>query len=309
MNRLTIVICTHDREGLLGRLLDTLAEVRLPVEGTEVLVIANACSDGTHALLDQRAQAFPIPLRWMAEPKPGKSNALNRALPQVTTPLVAFIDDDQRVDHGWIKALFDAADRHPDADLFCGRLIPDWDGTEPSWVHDHGPYRIYPLPTPDFAPSNDERWLQPTGPLPGGGNIVARIPWLTRVGPFATELGPVGHDLGGGEDVDWLYRAFAGGARLLYVPSMLQLHHVESDRLTVGYLMHKAYKRTAASVQLDRKGRGGVPAYIYRKLVGYMLAAVTAIGGDRRRFFLIRTAAAAGELVGHWRLRRAAKRK
>ena len=303
MTRLTIVIRTHDREGLLGLLLDTLAVARLPAGGAEVLVIANNCRDGTHALLAARAETFPLPLRWIAEPKAGKSHALNRALPEVATPLVAFVDDDQRVDEGWIEALFAAADGHPEADLFCGRLIPDWDGSEPPWVHDRGPYRIYPLPTPDFAPGDEERWLDPSGPLPGGGNIVAHLPWLARVGPFATELGPVGHNLGGGEDADWLRRAFAAGARLLYVPTMLQLHHVESERLTVGYLMQKAYKRTAASIGLDGHEAHGVPAYVYRKLAGYMLAALTAVDSDRRRFYLIRSAAAAGELVGHRRLR------
>ena len=39
---------------------------------------------------------------------------------------------------------------YPDADIFCGRILPDWDGTEPAWVHDTGEYRIYPLPVPRY---------------------------------------------------------------------------------------------------------------------------------------------------------------
>lgn len=297
---LTVLICTHDRAALLGQLLDSLDAAQRPAEGVELLVVANRCSDGTHALLEARA-ATPggrLPLRWVAEPTAGKSHALNRGMPEVRTPLVAFIDDDQRVDAAFLQACCDA-DRHfPQADLFCGRLLPDWTGSEPRWVHDQGRYRIYPLPTPNFDPGPQSRLLVAGGPLPGGGNIVARTPWLARVGPFATELGPVGHDLGGAEDADWLHRALGLGARLQYLPQLLQYHYVDAERLTVGYLMRKAYKRSAASVGLG-DAAGGVPAFAWRKLAAYAWSAATAFGADRRRFYLIRSAAAAGEIAGY----------
>jgi hypothetical protein len=49
------------------------------------------------------------------------------------------------------------------------------------------------------------------GPIPGGGNLVARLPVIGATGPFAIELGPTGHDLGGSEDADWILRACATG--------------------------------------------------------------------------------------------------
>lgn len=300
---LTVLICTHNRAALLERLLASLDAARRPPEGVQLLVVANRCSDGTHALLDARSAALGgshLPLRWIAEPTPGKSHALNRGMPEVQTPLVAFIDDDQRVDAGFLEAVRDADRSHPEADLFCGRLTPDWDGSEPPWVHDQGRYRIYPLPTPNFDLGPQPCALVAGGPLPGGGNVVARTPWLTKVGRFATNLGPVGHDLGGAEDADWLLRALGLGARLRYAPAMLQFHHVEAERLTVGYLMRKAYKRSSASIGLHAASSGlGVPAYAYRKLAGYALSALTALGSNRRRFYLIRSAAAAGEITGY----------
>jgi glycosyltransferase involved in cell wall biosynthesis len=298
---LTVLICTHNRAPLLGQLLDSLDAAKRPDEGVELLVIANHCSDETHAMLDARVAApnERLPLRWIAEPTAGKSHALNRGMPEVRTALVAFIDDDQRVAADFLLAVRDAARDHPEADLFCGRLTPDWTGTEPPWVHDQGRYRIYPLPTPNFDLGTEPRTLAAGGPLPGGGNIVARSPWLAKVGPFATDLGPVGHDLGGAEDAEWLRRALDAGATLLYVPAMWQLHYVDAERLTVGYLMHKAYKRSAASIGLQAAGPSRVPAYAYRKLAGYAWHALTALGADRRRFYLIRSAAALGEIAGH----------
>jgi len=47
-----------------------------------------------------------------------------------------------------------------------------------------------------------------------------------------------------------------------------------------------------------------VPKYLYRKIAEYGLKACTAIGQSRRRFYLVRTAAALGEIAGHLQQRR-----
>jgi glycosyltransferase involved in cell wall biosynthesis len=306
----TVLICTHNRVQLLGRVIESLNAARRPEEGVQLLVVANHCGDGTHDLLDAYVSApgDRLPLRWIAEPTPGKSVALNRALPELNTPVVAFVDDDQRVDAGYLEAIRDAVRHTPDADMFCGRLVPDWDGSEPPWVHDQGRYRIYPLPVPHFDLGPVSRPLSAEIAVPGGGNLFLRTHWLARVGPFATDLGPTGHDLGGSEDSDWVLRALRLGARLHYAPAVLQYHYVDTARLRLGYLMRKAYKRTASTVGLHDRApiKGGVPAYVYRKLAGYALSALTALGADRRRFYLMRSAAALGEIAGYHRLGRRA---
>lgn len=304
---LTVVICSHDRAELLRRCLDHLDAAQRPTEGVQVLVVANHCSDGTHAMLEARAgQAAAVDrlsLRWVAEPTKGKSHALNRALAEVDTPLLAFIDDDQRVDAGYLVAVCAAAREQPDAALLCGRLLPDWDGSEPRWVHETGPYRIYPLPVPTFDLGATPRWLTADIAVPSGGNAVVRTAWAARIGPFSTRLGPIGHDLGGSEDSDWFLRALQQGARLYYVPAAVQYHHIDGHRLRLRFLLRLTYKRTASTVGLpgSMPGPGGAPLWAWRKFAGYALRALTAWRGDRRRFYLMRSAAALGEIVGHRR--------
>lgn len=275
----------------------------------EILVIANACTDATHAFLDYYARQGGsdgrLPLRWEAEPVPGKSNALNRGLPLVTSGLVAFVDDDHRVDQGYLSHICEAAEAYPVADIFCGRILPDWDGTEPDWVHDNGPYRVYPLPVPRFDQGDAPLRLTPDIATPGGGNLFLRSEWLAKVGPFATGLGPVGHDLEGGEDLEWVLRARNMGARLQYIPQVMQYHYVDTIRLTLPYVMKKAYKRTASSVRLENATKSvGVPKYLFRKLAEYLVGALTALGSSKRRFYLVRSAAALGEIVGRLQARR-----
>jgi GT2 family glycosyltransferase len=123
---------------------------------------------------------------------------------------------------------------------------------------------------------------------------------VARIGSFATDMGPRGHDLGGAEDLDWVLRALQLGARLRYVPEVLQYHYVDAARLTLPYLMEKAYKRTASTMALDpERHSAGVPPYLWRKLAGYAVRAVLSLNTARRRFYCVRTAAALGEVAGH----------
>jgi glycosyltransferase involved in cell wall biosynthesis len=311
MRTLSLFICTHDRAPLLGRTLEALnAAVRPAGWQVDILVIANACTDGTHALLDAYQREATrhgwLPLNWRAEPKPGKSNALNAGIPLLMAELTAMVDDDQRVSPDYLANLCRSAEAHADADMFCGRIEPDWDGGEPAWVHDTGPYRIYPLPVPRYDAGPDARQIDDRGPLPGGGNLIPRTTWLARVGPFATDFGPTGHDLGGAEDLEWVRRALAQGARILYDPSILQYHYVDPIRLRLGYLVRKAYERSASSIRL-RQSVDKVPLFTYRKAVGYLAKAVFSASWRRMRFFLIRLAAALGEIKGYRQVARTSR--
>lgn len=305
---LTILICTYNRAELLARTIEYLNRAIRP-EGwsVDILVVANACTDGTHAHLDRyqaEAQARSmLPLRWIAEPGPGKSIAINRGISELTADLVAFVDDDHRVDEGYLVSICEAARRYPDATMFCGRILPDWDGSEPQWVHDAGPFRIYPLPVPRFDQGPEPRKFGLNGPVPGGGNLILRSEVFARVGEFATDLGPKGHDLGGGEDIEFVLRAVAAGEALQYVPDIVQHHYADPERLRLSYILRKAYQRSRAGVCAQAPG-GSVPLYMWRKLAEYGWRSVFTISWAKRRFNLVRGFAAAGEIRGwrdaHW---------
>jgi hypothetical protein len=136
---------------------------------------------------------------------------------------------------------------------------------------------------------------------PGGGNLVLRTGLFDRVGGFSTAYGPVGRGLGGAEDHEWFLRAIAAGARVQYVPDIVQHHYVDPTRLKVGYVMRKAYERSASAVRLGGTGNGGrlVPAYMFRKVGEYSFAVVASNGAQQRRFQLVRLAASLGEIKGH----------
>lgn len=267
----------------------------------QILVAANACSDETvPRMLGYQASQNErgwLPLRLIEVPTPGKSHALNRAIPEIDTELTAFVDDDHRVDENYLVAIEQAATSWPDAGLYCGRILPDWDGSEPEWVHDNGPYRIYPLPVPRYDLADTPKTITPEeGPIPGGGNLVVRRHVFELAGKFSTELGPHGHDLGGGEDSEYVLRAMSRGVRCQYAPDMVQHHYVDTERLKLGYLLKKSYQRTRSTSRIH--GNGRVPLFMWRKLAEYGFHSLFSLSWAKRRFFWMRTAAALGEVQG-----------
>lgn len=300
---LEVLICTHDRRQLLERTLDTLSRCRLPENcRVGVLVVANACSDDTPAWLSEvvKNSKYPLPMRWMEDPEPGKSHALNFAIPRSPGNLIAFVDDDHRVDENYLVALWEGTRRFPEADLFCGKILPDWTGKEPAWAHDAGEYRIYPLPVPSFELGEKAKLIEPGTATPGGGNLAIRKGLFEKVGPFLLELGPQGHNLGGAEDIEWVRRALSFGAKLYYLPGMVQYHYVDPQRMTLGYVLRKAFERSASTARLadGMEGFFGIPPFMLRKTLGYLGNSLLSLRQDRRRFYLTRLAASLGEIKG-----------
>jgi GT2 family glycosyltransferase len=302
---LEVLICTHDRVQLLESTLASLNQCDRPADcRIGIFVVANACRDGTAEVLSAYIESTGIhgtlPLRWMADPVPGKSHALNAALPLSIAPLIAFVDDDHRLDAGYLQAVRQTALEQPDADFFCGRILPDWDGSEPAWVHDQGRYRIYPLPVPKFDLGSSAGFVEPGTATPGGGNLAIRRTLFDRIGAFELDLGPHGHDLGGAEDIEWVRRGVAMGARLYYSPKILQYHYVDNARMTLAYILHKAYERSASTSRLAAASDAHrtLPPYMVRKAGTYAFKALFSLSSQRRRFFLTRLAAALGEVKG-----------
>jgi len=307
-----ILICTHNRVQLLDSVLTSINEAGRPSDvSISLLVVANACTDGTVNYLSTYSANGDgkIPLRWVEEKTPGKSSALNRGLSMVEANVVSFIDDDQRVVKDYLVNLIEAINKNPEYGMWCGKLLPDWDGSEPVWVHDNGRYAIRPLPVPNFDQGDGIMELGMEGRLPQGGNLIVRRSVLERVGEFSTELGPRGHDLGGGEDSDYIYRALRGGAKLLYVPGVVQLHYVESERCALSYIMKKAFLRSKSVVLLEHSHTTLPPKYLYRKMLVHLVSILTSLYMPRTRYYLVRMAATLGEFSGCWQGWRQAKKK
>jgi len=310
-NRLAVVICTHNRSASLIETLTSLYACDYTGEEcVDIVVVANSCSDDTLDRLADFRASHPrnnLRLTWIGEPKAGKSHALNAAIAQTTHEVLCFIDDDQTVEAGFLRNLLDGMDAYPDEAIYCGRIWPAWDGSEPSWVHAQGDYAIPIRPFPEFDLGSESIAIAPQDRYPSGGNIVVRRRVFDAAGLFSVDLGPTGHNLAGGEDHDFLVRAVSKGFAIRYLPKVRQLHAIDAERMSTTYTLRKSFLRTRANF-LVRQDGARPRLYMFRKILEHLGSAVFTLKPDRRFFYLVRFAASLGELTGAFeRLRHCAQ--
>lgn len=121
--RISVVVITHNRRAELHRTLRKLAA--LP-ERPPVIVVDNGSRDGTAASV---RRCFPQMTLIPVQRNLG-AVARNLAVRRVTTPYVAFCDDDTWWAPGSLAAAADALDRHPDVAAVTARIVVEPGGAD-----------------------------------------------------------------------------------------------------------------------------------------------------------------------------------
>lgn len=287
--RVDVIVATYDRAGPLGEALETLLRQDPGPCAPEILVVDNGSTDGTREVVAALAARSPIPVRYVREPARGVAHARRRGLREATAEWLAFFDDDQLADPGWLRELAAAA-RESGAACVGGRVTLALEGPGAA-----------PLPafcrtllgeTPGDGPAGPYRGKH----LPGTGNVLLHRSVLDAVGSFdpALELGA--------EDTDLFRRVRRAGLTMWYAPRARVRHRAPAYRATPAYLLWTARRHGAASATLDAK-EGGlrrvVGSALLRAAQAALLTAPRLLGG-----WLARDAAA--RLEARCRLARAA---
>jgi hypothetical protein len=131
---MSVMFASRNGAAVLPRTLDSLAAARAPEGGWKLIAVDNASTDNSGELM--RAYCDRLPLTVLEEPAAGKNRALNRALEEAEGDLYVFCDDDVVVAEDWLVKWREAADAHPECDLFGGATLPLWPWDPPQWVLD-----------------------------------------------------------------------------------------------------------------------------------------------------------------------------
>jgi len=264
--KLSVVIPTFNRAGLLRRTLMSLADAEQP-DGLDVsvIVIDNNSKDDTATV----AQEFKekLDLLYLFEPRQGKSRALNTGIENARCDLIGMIDDDEEVAKDWLVEIARVfLNRWNEVDFIGGRYTPRWEAPPPSWLPPQCTGVV------GFSNPGEEELAYGEsfkGSMPGG-NAVVKLSALCEVGAYNEQLGPVGKDLMGCEDDDMYRRLLDAGKRGLYCPGLAIYHRVPAYRLTKKYFRKWCYGWGASQSVIDAHRREyvgprilGVPRYIY----------------------------------------------
>ena len=237
MIRLSLIIPTHNRAGQLLAALESVVRQDMPAGEWECVVVNNNSTDDTPARFAAFAARYPaLNLRMVTETGPGVSYARNRGIAETSAPYMAFIDDDERINAGFIRAYVEFFDAHPDAVVAGGRIIAEYVSGRPAWM---SKYVEMPIANPmDFG----ERVRPfPAGRVPGGGNMAFRRAGLAGYGGFDPTLGGVNGEVIGGEENDFFERLLLGGETIWYVPGAVMWHIIPPAKLTGAYFRRLSY--------------------------------------------------------------------
>jgi glucosyl-dolichyl phosphate glucuronosyltransferase len=296
-----VIIPTHNRAALLPDALRSLLNAdRSEGLSVTVIVVDNCSTDATPQIVAGFVPEFEGRLRYIYEPKPGRSHALNAGIAAARGELVAMIDDDEQVDRGWLLVI-EKAFQAAGTDFIGGPYLPIWGAPRPVWLTNW--YRS----AAGWVDPGDT--IQPFGPpfeaMLMGGNAVIRRSVLQRVGPYAVDLGRTpGGRLLSCEDEDMFARLLLAGAKGYYRPDLIIHHHVTPERLTKSYFRRWCFWRAVSQAVMDRRRPSevrhvfSVPRYMIGIAVRETLYTIRFIFRDREPARLFKNELAWWDLAG-----------
>ncbi|MCS3824353.1 glycosyltransferase involved in cell wall biosynthesis [Salinibacter ruber] len=229
----------------------------------EVIVTANACTDGTHAKVVEIAENFPFDLIIAEESEPGQNHARNKCLQKANGEILAFVDDDVRFDEDWILGLVNVFERY-NADVVGGRTKLWWGAVDkPDWFR--------PRLSPILAGYDRGEEVKEVGlPGPVGANMAFHRRVYEEIGGFHTAIQDEDNPLYRGNEVEYLQRAADAGFNGYYAPDALVYHWVSPDRVTPGFF--KQAGRGYGHSRVNMKDHFG-PFTAARSSAGYLYLA------------------------------------
>ncbi len=223
----TVLVATRERQVLLASCLDALSELDYP--NYDVVVVDNApATDLTERLI---ADKYPD-VRYVREDQPGLAAAHNCGLRAATGSILAFTDDDVRVDRQWLTETVRAFQAGPDVACVTGLILPAELQTRAQiMLEAHGQFgkgyqqRIFDLKQNRPA---DPLFPFTVGQLGSGANMSFDAEMLRAMRGFdqATGTGTVAR---GGDDLAAFFAVIAAGHSLVYQPAAMVWHRHRRD--------------------------------------------------------------------------------
>jgi glycosyltransferase involved in cell wall biosynthesis len=237
--RITVAVPTFRRPGDLRAglpmLLQHAREVGADPSGryvADVLVVDNDPEGSGRAVVAE----FAAPdLRYVCEPTPGIAAVRNRALDEAAgARLLAFIDDDERPEPGWLASLVGTW-AGSGAALVSGRILADYAGELDPWIR-----------AGDFF----VRRSMPTGTaidVAAAGNLLLDLDQIRSFGiRFESPLG-----MGAGEDTIFSRALVRAGARMVWCNESAAVDFVPLERMSRRWVLTRAWSHGNATVLVD----------------------------------------------------------
>jgi len=250
----TVILCTHNRcEELAGALHSISASQVAESLTWEVLVVDNNSTDQTRNVVEEFCRRDPGRFRYIFEPRQGLSYARNTGIANARGEVLAFTDDDVKVEHTWLQNLTAEMLNNGGWAGAAGRTLPAQKYTPPAWLpNDFDTWAGIIFAYFDLGDEAGELHCAPYG-----ANMAYRRAVFAKYGGFRTDLGRNPGDKIGNEDTEFGRRLMLRGEQLRYEPSAIVYHRVLHERVTQKYLFSWWFDFGRATIR-ERGGRPDV---------------------------------------------------
>ena len=224
----SVVIPSYRRPDMLAKALGGCIAQQGLKEPFEIVVVDNDPAGSARPVVDAAAAASAVPIRYVLEARPGISHARNTGVAHAAGRYIAFLDDDEEAEPGWLAAYLGTIRRFP-ADAVIGPVYPRFPtGAEVDayasslYKRDAGLTTGSPLPKPS-----------------GIGNAL-----LDKERCFGDAQQPFDPALGlsGGEDTLFLRQLARAGRRIVWCAEAAVWETIPIEKLDSHYLLRRTFR-------------------------------------------------------------------
>ncbi|MGY3387772.1 glycosyltransferase involved in cell wall biosynthesis [Bradyrhizobium sp. USDA 3311] len=201
--QVTVVVPSYNQGPYLE---DALQSIEIQDVATEIIVMDGGSTDISLTVLKRWSERLAY---WRSEPDGGQASAINEGIRRGTAPYVCWLNSDDKLEPGSLRALIKALEDNPTAPAAYGNAlnINSRGSTSPVWVQ---PF--------------SERRLRLRCIISQPGTLIRRSAWEALDGLDPTLHFALDYDL-------WwrLYRSFGP---LVHVPRILAVNRLHTDTKT-----------------------------------------------------------------------------
>jgi len=237
----TVVICTFRRNRLLRKCLDALNLQTVSRSEFDILVVDNYGSDQCRLI----CQEFDA--GYVHEEVVGLSHARNRAIKEVKSGWIFYIDDDG-IPKDNLIAEFIRTTRHTAIKIIGGKYCHYFEASPPKWLTSYYQNCHQPIICEALTKLPERVYIS-------GGIMAIQKSLLLQAGNFDTNLGMKSERFGYGEEDDLQDRIRALGVPIYFSPELVMDHLVSPRKYTIKSRVKMAYAHGLASTSLQGNER------------------------------------------------------
>lgn len=243
--RLSVVVCTFNRVGLLAECLKSLIGQTLPRDQFEIIVVDNNSGDETNKLVLAWQESYPS-ICYVLETRQGVSHARNSGWQRAKGEFVAYIDDDTVAGSDWCEKILQAFTTiMPQPSAVGGVILPRLDKRPPWWFSEKLEIRSW---------GESAGFLDPPDAHFGfsGANMACPRQLLANFEGFNPKFGMSGGRVWLGEEPDLFMRVYKDYPYFWYDPEIQVKHYVPDAQLQIYGRLHRAFQSGRTRRQLEK---------------------------------------------------------